>query len=73
MTISCNKNITKQLNSYSYVIVITLQGLLQRTKRAIDVLLCMWMTTKKINLDIVSFSLFFILHLYFLYFITKGY
>ena len=35
MTIPCNKNITKQLNSYSYVIAITLQGLLQRTKRAL--------------------------------------
>jgi hypothetical protein len=35
MTIPRNKNITKQLNNYSYVIVITLQGLLQRTKRAL--------------------------------------
>ena len=32
MTIPYNKNITKQLNNYSYVIAITLQGLLQRTK-----------------------------------------
>jgi hypothetical protein len=38
MTIPCNKNITKQLNNYSYVIAITLQGLLQRTKRALNVL-----------------------------------
>jgi hypothetical protein len=37
MTILCNKNITKQLNSYSYVIVITLQCLLQRTKRALRI------------------------------------
>ena len=33
MIIHCNKNITKQLNSYSYVITITLQGLLQHIKR----------------------------------------
>ena len=31
-----NKNLTKQLNSYSYVIAITLQGLLQRTKRVLE-------------------------------------
>ena len=37
MTIPCNKNITKQLNNYSYVIAITLQGLLQRTKRALNI------------------------------------
>jgi hypothetical protein len=36
MTIPYNKNITKQLNSY--VIVITLYGLLQRTKRAFNVI-----------------------------------
>ncbi len=36
MTIPYNKNITKQLNSYSYVIPITLQNLLQRTKRALN-------------------------------------
>ena len=36
MTIPRNKNLTKQLNSYSYVIAITLQGLLQRTKRALS-------------------------------------
>jgi hypothetical protein len=36
MAIPRNKNITKQLNSYSYVIAITLQGLLQRTKRALS-------------------------------------
>ncbi len=35
MTIPYNKNVTKQLNSYSYVIAITLQGLLQRTKWAL--------------------------------------
>jgi hypothetical protein len=37
MTIHCNKNITKQLNSYSYVIAITLRCLLQRTTRALRV------------------------------------
>ena len=37
MVIPRNKNLTKQLNSYSYVIAITLQGLLQRTKRALIV------------------------------------
>ena len=36
MAIPRNKNLTKQLNSYSYVIAITLQGLLQRTKRALS-------------------------------------
>jgi hypothetical protein len=36
MTIPRNKNLTKQLNSYFYVITITLQGLLQRTKRALS-------------------------------------
>ena len=36
MAIPRNKNLTKQLNSYSYVIAITLQGLLQRTKRALN-------------------------------------
>jgi hypothetical protein len=35
MTIPRNKNIIKQLNSYSYVIAITLQDLLQHTKRAL--------------------------------------
>ena len=34
MAIPHNKNLTKQLNNYSYVIAITLQSLLQRTKRA---------------------------------------
>ena len=38
MTIHCNKNITKQLNSYSYEITITLHDLLQCTKRALRVL-----------------------------------
>ena len=37
MAIPRNKNLTKQLNSYSYVIAITLQGLLQRTKRALRI------------------------------------
>jgi hypothetical protein len=36
MTIPCNKNITKQLNSYSYIIIIILQDLLQRTKQALS-------------------------------------
>ena len=35
MTILYNKNITKQVNNYSYVIAITLQGLLQHTKRVL--------------------------------------
>ena len=37
MTIHCNKNITKQLNNYSYVIAITLQNLLQPTKQALEI------------------------------------
>jgi hypothetical protein len=37
MAIPRNKKLTKQLNSYSYVIAITLQSLLQRTKRALKV------------------------------------
>ena len=37
MTIPRNKSITKQLNSYSYIIAITLQGLLQRTKCILNV------------------------------------
>jgi hypothetical protein len=36
MTIPRNKNITKQLNTYSYVIAITLQDLLQRNKHTLD-------------------------------------
>ena len=36
MAIPRNKNLTKQLNSYSYVIAITLQDLLQRTKQALN-------------------------------------
>jgi hypothetical protein len=36
MTIPCNKNITKQLNSYYVGIAITLQCLLPRTKRALN-------------------------------------
>ena len=61
MTIPCNKNITKQLNSYFYVIAITLQGLLQRSKRALKILsdtitiffllksdtITIWLTKKK--------------------------
>ena len=37
MTIPCNKNITKLLNSYTIGITITLQCLLQSTKRALNV------------------------------------
>ena len=51
MTIPCNKNITKQLNSYSYVIAITLQGLLQRTKRALCLSLYMYNNTAYNFLD----------------------
>jgi hypothetical protein len=49
MTIPRNKNITKQLNSYSYVIVITLQDLLQRTKRAFNHFKSINKATKKIS------------------------
>jgi len=37
MTIPCNKNITKLLNSYTIRITITLQYLLQSTKRALRI------------------------------------
>ena len=39
MTIPCNKNLTKQLNNYSYVIAITLLCLLQRTKQTLNILI----------------------------------
>ena len=45
MTIPCNKNITKLLNSYTIGITITLQCLLQSTKRALSVSMHMYGVT----------------------------
>ena len=61
MTIPCNKNIIKQLNSYSYVIAITLQGLLQRTKRVLRIKIYLNHTppfTTKPNNLIMNMSLY---------------
>ena len=56
MTIPRNKNITKQLNSYSYVIAITLQDILQHTKRTLDCCGCSLL--KIIKSQVLRLSLF---------------
>ncbi len=47
MTIPCNKNITKQLNTYSYVIVITGSITVYQTEHSINLVLTNWITKKK--------------------------
>ena len=56
MTIPCNKNITKQLNNYSYVIAITLHDLLQRIKRALIVIPLLHVITMKYKIPKIPYQ-----------------